>query len=189
MFHIICIRRVMALAIISHLKVLNQSTCRDVIPYTRYNFVNVTWGSSGFRGVPNPTGGVKSFRWTPQPSTAWVGQSAQALGAILDFSSLSLCFIFSLRFKKLHDYWVIFLIQIFPHCPFFHFLAFHTRMINELTNELTQYFQMTDAFCIYIPFFCRGLLFLFYLFVERIFVWFHFTFFCGLEREAKFQLD
>jgi len=107
----------------------------------------------------------------------------------LGFSSLSLCFIFSLRFKKLHDFWVIFLVKIFPHCPFFHFLAFHSRMINELTNELTQYFQTTDAFCIYIPLFCRGLLFLFYLFVRRIFVWFHFTSFCGLEREAEFQLD
>jgi hypothetical protein len=71
MSSVICIRTVMALAIISHLKASNQSTRCDVV---RYNSTNC---DAGVHTIPPPRGGgVTSFLETLQPSTAWVEGSA-----------------------------------------------------------------------------------------------------------------
>jgi hypothetical protein len=64
MFRVICIIRVMALAIISHLKALNRSNRCEVIPCARF------WGSE-VRG-----GSVKLRTPPPTSSATWVGESA-----------------------------------------------------------------------------------------------------------------
>jgi hypothetical protein len=71
MSSVICIRRVMALAIIRHLKASNRSTRCDVV---RYNPANC---KAGVHTTPPPLrGGVTSFLEALQPSTAWVEGSS-----------------------------------------------------------------------------------------------------------------
>jgi len=97
MFCVIWIRLALARAIIGHLMPFNQSTSSDVIA----NSANVCT----YPNTPPLTPWVRNdvIQQDSTGSCCLVGYSAKAFGTILDLSSLTLYFLFSLLFKKILD--------------------------------------------------------------------------------------